>query len=184
MWDPIACAWTSSLEPVRSKNSRGGLSGGGISFLCCVVSQPRSHSSPQQTDNMEHGRWGRGRRKPVVGREVGQAPGRQRRLRHKTWKLAATRDKRTGGGQPPNTAGGNTTRGETDHRETPSANRRHQHTRVHAHIVGVCSMYAVGACCGSPSTGPTLLFSAAAGVVSLGVGVWAAAGRLLWWGLS
>ena len=42
-------------------------------------------------------------------------------MRHKT-ELAATRDKGTGGGQPPNTAGGNTTRGETTHRGTPPAN--------------------------------------------------------------
>jgi len=37
-------------------------------------------------------------------------------------KVATTRDKGTGGGQPPNTAGGNTTRGETAHRGTPPAN--------------------------------------------------------------
>jgi len=45
---------------------------------------------------------------------------------------AATRDKRTGGGQPPNTAGGNTTRGETAHWETPPANRAlgQRHGRV------------------------------------------------------
>jgi len=62
----------------------------------------------------------------VVGRAVGQAPGRQGRQNTsqtmKARKQAATRDKRTGGGQPPNTAGGNTTRGETAHRETPPVN--------------------------------------------------------------
>ena len=48
--------------------------------------------------------------KSVVGREVGQTPGRQRRQTSQR-KVATTRDKRTGRGQPPNTAGGNTTRG-------------------------------------------------------------------------
>jgi len=45
----------------------------------------------------------------VVGREVGQTPGRQRR--QKTSQGATTRDKRTLGGQPLNIAGGNTARG-------------------------------------------------------------------------
>jgi len=58
----------------------------------------------------------------VVGREVGLAPGRQRTVNTETSKLAATRDKGTGGEQPPNTVGGNTTRGETAHRGTPPAN--------------------------------------------------------------
>jgi len=45
----------------------------------------------------------------VVGREVGQAPRRQRTASQRLEEsYAATRDKRTGGGQPPNTAGGNT----------------------------------------------------------------------------
>ena len=59
----------------------------------------------------------------VVGLEVGQGqtPGRQRRQTLQR-KVASTRDKRTRGGQHLNTAGGNTTRGETAHREIPPAN--------------------------------------------------------------
>ena len=59
----------------------------------------------------------------VVGREVGQAPGRRRTVNTETSKLAATRDKGTGGGQPPN-------------RNTTSCHRRfiiqrgHEHTRT------------------------------------------------------
>ena len=60
----------------------------------------------------------------VDGREVGQALGRRRTVNTETSKLAATRDKRTGGGQPPNTTGGNTAKGETAHRGTPPADRR------------------------------------------------------------
>jgi len=41
------------------------------------------------------------------------------------------RDKGTGGGQPPNTAGGNTTRGKTAHRGTPPANTTRQLLNVH-----------------------------------------------------
>ena len=53
---------------------------------------------------------------------------------HESKATSGSEDRR--GAQPPHTAGGNTTRGETAHWEIPPANikiRRHQHTRVHAH---------------------------------------------------
>jgi len=57
----------------------------------------------------------------VAGRSARRGDAREQRHRHGR-KLAAMRDKEPEGAQPPNTAGGNTTRGETAHRGTPPAN--------------------------------------------------------------
>jgi len=63
----------------------------------------------------------------LAGRSARRRDAREHRTHGR--KLAATRDKEPEGGQPPNTAGGNTTRGETAHRGTPPAN-------MPAYIVG------------------------------------------------
>ena len=57
----------------------------------------------------------------VTGRSTRHGDAREQRHRHGR-KLAATRDKEPEGAQPPNTARGNTTMGETAHRGTPPAN--------------------------------------------------------------